>query len=113
MPGRHLARDRVGCGQWGGSPNEKVGIYAGALASLALLGSNITDKEGSALKENPLAYVAAPKEEITAGAVAADTPKGKSAAGAYKTHSFFISNPLSPETDQVPPLMEEEEDDQK
>ena len=70
------------------------------------------EKEGSELKENPLAAVAAPAEAITAGVVAANTPKEKkSAAGADEASYFSSSAPLSPETDPVTPLMAEKEDD--
>ena len=60
--------------------NEKAGAYAGVLAPVPLLGSDITDEEGVSQKDNPLAAVNAPAEASTAGVVTANAPKKKSAS---------------------------------
>ena len=71
------------------------------------------DEEGAAPKENLLADVAAPAESITAGGVAVNGPKEKSASGTDDAFSYFYSPPLSQETELVAPLMVEEEDKPK
>ena len=59
------------------APNDNAGADAVSLASALLGGGNIADEEGAAPKENLLTAVAAPAEDITAGIIAADGPKGK------------------------------------
>ena len=71
------------------TPNEKAIVDITALASAPLLGSNIMDEEGAALKENSLVSVAAPTEAIIAEVFAANAPKEKPAAGADEASSFF------------------------
>ena len=57
------------------APNKKADADAGAFDSAPLLGSYITEEEGSDPKENLLAAVAAPAEAITTGIVSADALK--------------------------------------
>ena len=93
------------------APNEKASADAVALTSAPLLVSEIKDEEGAAPKENPFADMAAPSKAITAGVVAADVPKEKSVSVADEVSYFFSSTPLSLETEPVPLLMAEEEDE--
>ena len=86
-------------------PDKNSGTDAGAFASAILGGGDIADKEGAALKENLISAVDAPVEAITAGVVAADRPKEKSAAVMDEASSFFSSTPLVQETEMLPPLM--------
>ena len=58
--GRQPAGGAVATDRKETAPNEKAGADTRALAWLPLLGSDITDKKGSALKENPFAAVADP-----------------------------------------------------
>ena len=97
------------------APNEKASADAVALTSAPLLVSEIKDEEGAAPKENPFADMAAPSKAITAGVVAADVPKEKSVSVADEVSYFFSSTPLSleTETEPVPPLMMEKEDEPK
>ena len=95
------------------APKDKSGADTRDLAAAPLLGSDITDDEGASPKENPLVTVAAPAKAITAGAVAVNVPKEKSAAGTYKASSVFSSAPLSLYKDPVSPLMAQEEDEPK
>ena len=83
------------------------------MTSAPLSGSNVTNEERAALKDNPLADVAAPAEVINAVVVTDDTSKEKATAGEDEASSFFYSTPLYMETDLAPPLMEEEEDKPK
>ena len=57
MSRRQPAGNRGVSGRWWGCPNEKSGSDSGALTSDPLLCSNIMDKEGADLKENPLESV--------------------------------------------------------
>ena len=104
---------RGGSGRQGGHSKQEAGTNSGALDSSPLLESNITDDEGETPKENLLLTVAAPAETINTGVVAADIPREKLPTGAYKMSYFFSSTSLYLETELVPPLMAEEEDNPK